>query len=175
MNIHSWQWIWLKNGAFAKAGVDVPSNWGEFVASADALGTAGIAPMATGSQACQSSGLITNILAISLVGSEAWAPVNVDKDPEFAAGPEYAAVFEAAEVARGLSADIEVTDWNLATVAVIIGQAAAQIMGDWEQGEFAVANAKAGEDYTCLKGLGENKVLQLGGDAFYFLNIRMWT
>ena len=35
--------------------------------------------------------------------------------------PEYAAVFEAAEVAHGLSADIEATDWNLAIVAVISG------------------------------------------------------
>ncbi len=168
VNIHSWQWIWLNNGAFAKAGVDVPSNWGEFVASADALRAAGVAPMATGSQAWQSSGLITNVLAVSLVGTEAWARVNVQKDAAFAGGPEYAAVFEAAEVARSLSADIEVTDWNLATAAVITGQAAAQIMGDWAQGEFAVANAVAGEDYTCLPGLGENKVLQLGGDAFYF-------
>ena len=58
--------------------------------------------------------------------------------------PECAAVFEAAEVARGLSADIEVTDWNLATVAVITSKAAAQIMGDWAQGEFAIANAQAG-------------------------------
>ena len=51
VNIHSWQWIWLNNGAFAKAGVGVPSTWGEFVASADALRAAGIAPMAIGSQA----------------------------------------------------------------------------------------------------------------------------
>lgn len=168
VNIHSWQWIWLNNGAFDKAGVDVPSNWDEFVGSADALRAAGIAPMATGSQAWQSSGMITNVLAVNIAGTEAWRKVNVDKDAEFAASAEYAPVFEAAEVARELSGDIEVTDWNLATAAVITGQAAAQIMGDWAQGEFAVAEAVAGEDYTCLPGLGMNEVLQLGGDAFYF-------
>ena len=68
-----------------------------------------------------------------------------------------------------LSADIEITDWNLATAAVITGQAAAQIMGDWAQGEFAVANAVAGEDYTCLPGLGKNKVLPWR-DALHFEN-----
>ena len=168
VNIHSWQWIWLNNEAFSKAGVDVPSDWNEFVASADALRSAGIAPLATGSQAWQSSGLITQVLAVNVAGTEAWRRVNVDKDAEFAASAEYAPVFEAAEAARELSQDIEVTDWNLATAAVITGQAAAQVMGDWAQGEFAVAEAVAGEDYTCLPGLGLNPVLQLGGDAFYF-------
>ena len=34
VNIHSWQWLWLSNAAFAKAGVPVPKNWDEFVAAA---------------------------------------------------------------------------------------------------------------------------------------------
>ncbi|NBT30558.1 MAG: carbohydrate ABC transporter substrate-binding protein, partial [Rhodobacteraceae bacterium] len=51
---------------------------------------------------------------------------------------------------------------------VITGQAAGQIMGDWAQGEFAVAGQVAGEDYTCLPGLGVNAYLSTGGDAFYF-------
>ena len=168
VNIHSWQWIWLSNAAFEKAGVDVPANWNEFVAAAPALRAAGVAPMATGSQAWQSSGMITEVLAVAIAGPEAWEQVNVNKDASVASGAAYAAVFEAAATARDLSADITVSDWNLATAAVIEGQAAAQIMGDWAQGEFAVAGAVAGEDYTCLPGLGVNPVLSLGGDAFYF-------
>lgn len=41
-------------------------------------------------------------------------------------------------------------------------------MGDWAQGEFQVAGLTAGEDYTCLPGLGESEVISTGGDAFYF-------
>ena len=41
-------------------------------------------------------------------------------------------------------------------------------MGDWAQGEFQVAGQVAGEDYTCLPGLGEAEILDTGGDAFYF-------
>jgi len=41
-------------------------------------------------------------------------------------------------------------------------------MGDWAQGEFQVAEQVAGEDYSCLPGLGVNKVISTGGDAFYF-------
>ena len=168
VNIHSWQWIWLNNDAFAKAGTDVPANWDEFVAAAPALREAGVAPLAVGSQSWQQAGAITEVLAVAIAGPEAWEQVNVQKDADVAAGPAYAAVFEAAAAARELSQDITVSDWNLATAAVIEGQAAAQIMGDWAQGEFAVAEAVAGEDYTCLPGLGVNPVLSLGGDAFYF-------
>src|SRR5262245_21988728 len=37
VNIHSQQWLWLSNKAFADAGVAVPTNWTEFVAAAPAL------------------------------------------------------------------------------------------------------------------------------------------
>ena len=58
--------------------------------------------------------------------------------------------------------------WQEATAMVIQGKAAAQIMGDWAQGEFAVADQKAGVDYDCLPGLGVHQVLDAGGDVFLF-------
>jgi glucose/mannose transport system substrate-binding protein len=61
-----------------------------------------------------------------------------------------------------------VQEWNQATSLVINGTAGGQIMGDWAQGEFAVAGQVAGKDYTCLPGLGVNKIISTGGDAFYF-------
>jgi glucose/mannose transport system substrate-binding protein len=61
-----------------------------------------------------------------------------------------------------------VQDWNQATNLVITGKAGGQIMGDWAQGEFALAGQKAGTDYTCLPGLGVNEIISTGGDAFYF-------
>ena len=67
-----------------------------------------------------------------------------------------------------MAAKSTVQNWNDATNLVITGQAGGQIMGDWAQGEFAVANAVAGEDYSCLPGLGMNPRLGTGGDAFYF-------
>ena len=78
------------------------------------------------------------------------------------------AVFEAYADARLLSVGSNVNDWNQATNLVITGQAGGQIHGDWAQGEFQVANQVAGEDYTCLPGLGVNEIIATGGDAFYF-------
>ena len=167
VNIHSWQWMWLSDAAFEKAGVETPTNWDEFVAAAPKLREAGITPLAMGGQSWQQNGAF-GVMAIALAGQDAWLKVNRDKDAEAAMGPEYTKVFEAFGAARELSQGIDVQDWNQATNAVITGEAGAQIMGDWAQGEFAVAGQTAGTDYECLPGLGETAVISTGGDAFYF-------
>jgi glucose/mannose transport system substrate-binding protein len=167
VNIHSWQWLWLSNAAFEKAGVAVPANWDEFVAAAPKLEAAGIVPLALGQQPWQNSGLF-NVLLVTLAGPDALQKVYGAKDAEVAAGPEIARVFKAAEDARRMRKGSNVQDWNQATNLVITGKAGGQIMGDWAQGEFQVAGQVAGKDYTCLPGLGVNEVISTGGDAFYF-------
>ncbi|WP_322987781.1 ABC transporter substrate-binding protein [Hoeflea sp.] len=167
VNIHSWQWLWLSNAAFKAAGVDVPANWDEFVAAAPALEKAGIIPLAVGGQPWQSAGAF-DVLMVAIAGKDTYYKVFQDKDTDIAAGPEIAAVFKAADDARRMSKGTNVQDWNQATNLVITGKAGGQIMGDWAQGEFALAGQTAGTDYTCLPGLGVNEVISTGGDAFYF-------
>ena len=167
LNIHSWQWLWLSNQAFADAGVPMPTNWNEFVAAAPALRDAGKIPLAMGGQSWQQNGAF-GVMSVALAGSNAWLAVNRDKDEGVAAGPEFARVFEAAAAARDMIVGSNVQDWNQATNLVITGAAGGQIMGDWAQGEFQVAGQVAGTDYTCLPGLGVTRILDTGGDAFYF-------
>lgn len=167
VNIHSWQWLWLSHKAYEDAGVPVPTNWEEFVAAAPALEAAGKVPMAMGQQGWQQSGAF-NVLFASLIPQDVFLKVYGDKDAEVAAGPEVAKVFAAAAAARDMSAKSTVQNWNDATNLVITGEAGGQIMGDWAQGEFAVAGQAAGTDYECLPGLGDTEVLGTGGDAFYF-------
>ena len=167
VNIHSWQWLWLSHKAFSDAGIPVPTNWDEFVAAAPALEKAGKIPLAMGNQPWQSNGAF-GVMLVALGGIELRAKIFEQRDAEAAAGPEMAKVFLAADKAREMSKNSKVQDWNQATNLVITGQAGGQIMGDWAQGEFAVANQLAGEDYSCLPGLGVNEVISTGGDAFYF-------
>ena len=167
VNIHSWQWIWLSNKAFADAGVDTPANWSEFVAAAPALEAAGKVPLAMGQQPWQSNGAF-GVIAIAIGGQDLWNKINIDKDADAAAGPEMAKVFEAAVVARQMASKSRVQDWNQATNMVITGEAGGQIMGDWAQGEFQIAGQTAGNEYECLPGLGVNEEISTGGDAFYF-------
>lgn len=167
VNIHSWQWLWLSNKAFADAGVAVPKTWDDLVAAAPALEAKGIVPLAVGGQAWQASGAF-DVLFVGLGGKDLFMKVYGDKDEAAAAGPEMAEIFKAADDARRLSKGTNVQDWNQATNMVITGKAGGQIMGDWAQGEFQVAGQVAGKDYTCLPGLGVNAVISTGGDAFYF-------
>jgi len=167
VNIHSSLWLWLSNSAFAKAGIAVPKNWDEFVAAAPALEKAGITPLAVGRQSWQTL-FVFNVLLPSIAGKDVYLKVYKDKDAAVAAGPEVAKVFEAVDAARKLASKSNVQDWNQATNLVITGQAAGQIMGDFAQGEFTLANKVAGKDYTCLPGLGVNALVSIGGDSFYF-------
>jgi len=167
VNIHSWQWIWLSHKAYKDAGVAVPTNWDEFVAAAPKLEEADILPMAIGQEGWQQGGLFS-VLFASLVPNDIFLSVYDKKDADVAAGPEVARVFKAAADARAMAANSTVQSWNDATNLVITGKAGGQIMGDWAQGEFAMAEQVAGEDYSCLPGLGVTELLGTGGDAFYF-------
>ncbi len=167
LNIHSAQWLWLSHKAFEDAGIAVPANWDEFVAAAPALKAAGKQPLALGQQPWQSN-LAFGTISLAVAGLDAWKAVNIDKNADVAAGPEYAAAFEAVANAREMAAGSNVQDWNQATNMVITDEAGGQIMGDWAQGEFAMAGEVAGEDYSCLPGLGVNAVLDTSGDAIYF-------
>ena len=167
INIHSAQWIWLSHDAYKNAGLDVPANWNEFVASAGDLQAAGTLPLAMGQQGWQQN-IAFGAITIAVAGLDAWRAVNIDKNADVARGAEYTAAWEAVANARELARESNVQDWNQATNMVITGKAGAQIMGDWAQGEFAVANKVEGQDYSCLPGLGLNPVLDTGGDAFYF-------
>ena len=167
VNIHSPQWIWLSHAAYEKAGVPVPANWDEFVASAPKLREAGIIPLAMGQQPWQTQ-LAFDTLMVAVGGTELYTQILADKNAEVAASPEATKVFEAYGSARELSDGSNVQDWNQATNMVITAKAGAQVMGDWAQGEFQVAGQVAGVDYTCLPGLGVNEVIATGGDAFYF-------
>src|SRR6185436_3935379 len=127
VNIHSPQWLWISNKAFKEAGVAVPTNWTEFVAAAPALEKAGKVPLAQGRQSWQTT-LTFQVLLVAIGGPDAYKKVYGAKDKAFAAGPEMAKVFAAADQARKLAAKSTVQEWNAATAMVINGDAGGQIM-----------------------------------------------
>lgn len=168
VNIHSFQWMWLNRKVFEDNGLPVPQNWSEFAEQAGALRDKGVTPLAVGGEPWQINGM-AGVFMVALGGVDLYKKINVEKDAEIAAGPEMKKVFEAIVAARGMVDDGFVgRAWNDATNMVITGKAGAQIMGDWAQGEFAVAGQTAGKEYDCLPGLGVYPVLDTGGDAFYF-------
>ncbi len=167
VNLHSAQWMWTNRKVFEDAGIAPAQNWAELVAAAPALQAKGIQPLSLAQG--WPVGLLANDVLVALAGVDNFVKVYKDRDLAIAAGPEFTKVFDAlAAVREFVPADKMVPQWNEAVGLVIQGKAAANIMGDWAGGEFAVANMVAGKDYDCLPGLGVTPVLNTGGDVFYF-------
>ena len=167
VNLHSQQWMWVNRGVFESNGMAVPTNFLELMAAAPALQEKGIQPlsMAQGWPV----GLAVQDILVAMAGVDNFVAVYKDRNMDVARGAEFAKVFEALAAARQYApADKMVPQWNEAVALVIEGKAAANIMGDWAGGEFAVANLVAGKDFDCLPGLGLTPVLDTGGDVFYF-------
>ena len=167
VNLHSAQWMWTNRKVFEDAGIAPAQNWAELVAAAPALKAKGIQPLSLAQG--WPVGLLAGDVLVALAGVENFVKVYKDRDLAIAGGPEFGKVFDAlAAVREFVPADKMVPQWNEAVGLVIQGKAAANIMGDWAGGEFAVANMVAGKDYDCLPGLGVTPVLNTGGDVFYF-------
>jgi glucose/mannose transport system substrate-binding protein len=167
VNLHSGQWMWTNRKVYEDAGIAPPQNWAEMVAAAPALKEKGIIPLSLAEG--WPVGLLTEDLIVAIAGVDTYVSVYKDRNLELARGPEFAKVFEAIDAARQIiDPKTVVPQWNDAVALVIQGKAAANVMGDWAGGEFAVAGMVAGKDFDCLPGLGVEPVLGTGGDVFYF-------
>ena len=167
VNLHSQQWMWTNRKVFEDAGIVPPKDWNELMAAAPALQEKGIQPLSLAQG--WPIGILVQDLLLAIAGTENYIAVYKDRNLDIAKGPEFTAVFEAIATARQFApADKMVPQWNEAVALVIEGKAAANVMGDWAGGEFAVAGLVAGKDYDCLPGLGLSDVLDTGGDVFYF-------
>ncbi len=168
VNIHSWQWAWASIPVFEQAGVPLPKNIDEFLASAPKIQQAGFIPFAIGGESWQHSGAFAVVLLNSL-GRETYHRLYRDKDPAVARSPEVRKVFETFRSLKQFSDEGSANrNWNDTTNLVITDRAALQIMGDWARGEFALAGEKPGVDYECIAGPSEQPYLSTGGDIFLF-------
>ena len=167
VNLHSGQWMWTNRHVFEDNGMTPPTNFNELIALAPALQEKGIQPLSL-SQGWPVT-LMVNDIIVAIAGVDNFVAVYKDRNMDVARGAEFGKVFEAlAAVRKFAPADKMVPQWNEAVSLVIEGKAAANIMGDWAGGEFAVAGMVAGKDFDCLPGLGVTPVLDTGGDVFYF-------
>lgn len=168
VNIHSNQWIWTNKNVYKQAGVPEPATWQDIIDSAPKIREAGFIPLAFGGQGWQEN-LTFGDVFLGVAGKDLWYKVWKDKDAEAAASPEMLEVFEIFGQLRDLVDEGSPgRNWNDATNLVITGKAAAQVMGDWARGEFAVAKMEADVDYGCIPGPSTQPYLTLGGDSFLF-------
>ena len=167
VNLHSAQWAWTNRHVYEDAGIAPPKNFEEIAAAAEKLKAKGIEPLSLAQD--WPVGLLADDIMVGIGGLDFYTKIYKDKDVAEASGPVAAKIFTALDQARKMvDTQAIVPQWNDAVSLVITGKAAANVMGDWAQGEFQVANMVAGKDYDCLPGLGYFPMLNTGGDVFYF-------
>ncbi len=176
VNIHSWNWGWLSKDAYAKAGVPMPRNIDEFVATAPKLKAAGIIPFAIGGDGggWQINGafgvLQTAVLGHQLRDQILHGGPDGKPDTKAAGGPEMLKLFKDFRALKQFS-DPGYADrnWNDTTNLVMQGKAGMQIMGDWARGEFSAAGMTGVKDFGCMIGLDEDHpTVTTDGDVIVF-------
>jgi glucose/mannose transport system substrate-binding protein len=167
VNIHSGFWMWVNRKVYESNGLAVPKTWDEIIKAAPALRAKGIIPVSA-AQGWPISTLSDDI-EVGVLGIPNFIKIYKDRDMTIAKSAQARAVWEKMDEARKVIDPKEmVPQWNDAVSLVITGKASANVMGDWAQGEFAVANLVAGKDYECIAGVGTNDIVSTGGDVFYF-------
>ena len=171
-------WLTLSRAAFARAGLDVPSDWAGLSALAGPLDAAGVTALEVEPAAGPLSGLLA-ALVMEAGGRAAWVAALRNGDVEALTDPAPTRGFEAFATARDLArppGESGVADGRLGRNLVIGdapgtgggGGAAAELSGDGSWGKLRDARRTAGGDHKCLPGLGGSGPLAVTGDAFYF-------
>jgi glucose/mannose transport system substrate-binding protein len=167
VNLHSAQWAWTNRHVYEDAGIAPPKNFEEIAAASEKLKAKGIQPLSLAQD--WPVGLLADDIMVGIGGLDFYTKIYKDKDVAAASGAVATKIFTALDQARKMvDTQAIVPQWNDAVSLVITGKAAANVMGDWAQGEFQVAKMVAGVDYDCLPGLGYFPMLNTGGDVFYF-------
>lgn len=166
VDMHNSLWILWSKAAFAKAGVEFPQSWSEFMASLDTLKAAGIVPVAQGGEPWQDMLLFEAVLLYS-GKADLYDALFLKGDPAVLETHELLdAASDFLRIGKYLDVGAPGRKWNDTTGLVIRGAAGMQIMGDWALGEFASAGQKPDVDFGCDLGFGTKQYYNGVVDVF---------
>lgn len=166
VNIHRSNVMWYVPSNLESWGVEVPTTWDDFLAVCPTLQEAGVTPLEIG-EAWTVNHLWESV-AVSVLGPDGWTALwNGELDP---AGEEMVAVWDTFGQILDCSNfddDAASLSWQQATDAVVNGEAAFNIMGDWAAGYMtATLELTPGEDYGWSASPGTAGVYMMLSDSF---------
>ncbi len=164
VNIHRANVMWSNPTVLADAGVEMPTTLDEFIAAMETLKAGGMdAPLAMGEQ--WTTLHLMETIMLSSMGADNW---NGLWDGSVA--------WDSAEVTKALedfntvlgytNADSAALSWQDAGQLVLDGNAAFNIMGDWQEGFFREVGAEPGVDYAWSATPGTEGTFQFLSDSF---------
>ena len=170
VNMHRPHWVWGSAKIFDELGMEMPTNWDEFFAAADAIEAAGYTAVAQGGQAWQEA-TIWEAIVLS-IDPNLYQSALIEADPEALGSDQMVEAFEIYRKVLGYADDgYAGRDWNLTTALVINGEAGMQIMGDWAKGEVVAAGLTPGEEILCSVVPGTQGSFLFNTDFFAMFDV----
>ena len=171
VNVHSTNWVWGNKAVMDKVGIEIPTNWDDFISALEKVKAAGLIPLAHGGQAWQDATVFDGVL-MATGGIDFYRKALVDLDEQALTSDTMQQVFERMRQLRGLVDDnFSGRDWNLASAMVMNEKAAFQMMGDWAKGEFLNAGKVPGVDFVCFRTPGTQGTVTFNADQFAMFKV----
>jgi glucose/mannose transport system substrate-binding protein len=154
LNVHRVNWLWINAAALKKVNAKPPSTWDEFFAVAEAMRSAGIAPLAYSGQSWLDLGTFETVM-IGVAGVDFYKQAFMQLDPAALNSAQMAQVLQTfRRIKRYTEAPGKRRDWVAATAALAKGEAGMQLMGDWAKSELYAAGKIPGADILCVAAPG---------------------
>ncbi|MGF1682375.1 ABC transporter substrate-binding protein [Photobacterium minamisatsumaniensis] len=136
INIHRLNWMWANKKLLDAHGIPLPTNWEALLNAFMALKNKGVKPLAIGDEPWQIVQIFENI-AYGVGGADYYRRAFVDLEPLALNSKETAESLKRfREIATIVGNRLPKLTWNQATDALLDGEYAFQLTGDWALGEM---------------------------------------
>jgi len=164
VNIHRANVLWYNPTVLADNNIEVPTTLDDFIAALDALQTAGMdAPLALGEQ-WTAMHLFETIMLASM-GADGWNAL-WDGTGSWDSADVTAGIEAFNTVLGYTNADASALSWQDAGQLVLDGDAAFNIMGDWQEGYYRELGMEPNTDYGWAPVPGTGGTFQFLSDSF---------
>ncbi|GGP12076.1 ABC transporter substrate-binding protein [Oceanobacillus neutriphilus] len=167
MNIHKNNVIWYDKKLFDELNLKAPETFDELIEVSEKLKDEGVTPIALGDKNPRWTTLWFDVLLLEELGADKYAQLwngEIDFDSK--------EVVNAAEKLKTILGYINdnhsALDWQDAGDLIIDGEAAMQLMGDWESGYFETKGWEPNEDYGWVAAPGTQEYFNVVNDSMGF-------
>lgn len=165
VDIHSENWLWLKQNKNAESTIQVTKDWSSFLAHAEQLAIDNKVALAVGSEPWQQRILFNNIL-LGVAGQSLFETIFNDLDSSALHDNLFLQAINIFTSLIPFSQSFGEGRWDQQIAAIAANRAYAVTMGDWAKNEFKNLGLRYGREYQCLPAPGTANNVILKMDVF---------
>ncbi len=164
VNIHRSNVLWYVPANLAEWGVEVPTNWAEFLAVCPTIQAAGVTPLSLGENWTVNH--LWESVALAELGVDGWNAL-WDGSKAWTDADVVAMWDTFGQILDCTNDDAASLSWQQATDMVVNGTAAFNVMGDWAAGYMVTTlGLEPGEGFGWAASPGTDGVFMMLSDAF---------